>query len=125
MTWPEESASLDLHGQVDTDGWWSHLERLAIEAAVFKDTKLDPFVATDIAPWIPPACRSVVVFNTEFQKKSSKTTKPIGCPKKLSELISNGQYSPLESQSLSVEMLRKLCQNCDIPSQTLSKVGYN
>ena len=92
LSWPEGSASLDPNGLIDG----GHILSVWLLKLQYSDTKLDPFVATDIAPWIPQACRSEVVFNTEFQKRSSKATKPIGCPKRLSELIFRG---PLESPS--------------------------
>ena len=77
LQWPDlkDTTVTDSFGEVDADSWWSLLECSAIESAIFKDTKPRPFLATDIAPWIPPACRAPVIINTEFQKKNSNSTK--------------------------------------------------
>lgn len=122
LKWPEDSTLIS--GEVETEDWWSGLERSAIEAAIFKEAKLEPILATQIAPWIPPMCRGPVQLNSEFQKKSSGTVRLMGCPKKLGALIRRGQYNPLEIQKLSTDKLRDLSLSCDIPVQGLSKVYY-
>ena len=102
--------------------WWASLELSAIEAVIFKEAGSEPILATQIAPWIPPVCRSQLQLNSEFQKKSSAPVKLTGCPKKLGSLIRRGEYNPLEVQQLSTEMLCRLCQSCDVPVRGLSKV---
>ena len=122
LKWPDSTT--EVSSQVHTEGWWCSLEFLAIEAAVFKEVKLEPVLATEIVPWIPPMCRGPVQYNSEFQKKSSKAVLLVGCPKKLGGLIRTGQYNPLEVQKLSTEMLHDLCRSCTIPTQGLSKVHW-
>lgn len=44
------------------------MELKVLEAVVYKNAKMDPVVAANIAPWIPPLCRGNVV-NTEHMKE--------------------------------------------------------
>lgn len=72
------------------------MEMKLLEATVFKDTKTEPVNATHIAPWIPPSCRAKLILNTEFIKLGSEKTssqEPMGCPKKLADLIRDGSYN--------------------------------
>ena len=39
---------------------------------MYKDAKMEPIVAANIAPWIPPLCRGNVV-NTEHNMKSKNS----------------------------------------------------
>ena len=110
---------------VDIDTWWRAMESKMIEAAVYKDAKIEPIVAASIAPWIPPSCRGNVV-NTEHRKsknsQANSSATPIGCPKTLAELIRRGTYNPLDLQALSVHNLQEICTLVGIPyKQTTTK----
>ena len=43
---------------------------------------------------------------------------PIGCPKKLTEVIRMGQYNPAKVGSTSAPELRAVCEAVDIPNPT-------
>ena len=112
---------------VDIDTWWRAMESKMIEAAVYKDAKIEPIVAASIAPWIPPSCHGNMV-NTEHRKSKNSqvnsSATPIGGPKTLAELIRRGTYNPLDLQALSVHNLQEICTLVGIPyKQTTTKVG--
>ena len=95
-------------GTVDIDAWWRAMELKMLEAVVYKDAKMEPVVAANIAPWIPPLCRGNVVNTEHMKSKNSQancSTTPIGCPKILAELIRREIFNPLDLQSLSVHNL--------------------
>ena len=81
---------------VDIDHWWSYLEEKVVEAVVFKAAEMEPIVATSIAPWIAPCARGLVTYNTEYLQGSTSSVvtsaRPMGCPKRLSDLIRKGVY---------------------------------
>lgn len=109
----------DRSGTVNIDEWWAQIEMKILEAAVYKDAKPEPVNATCIAPWIPPACRAKSIANTEFAKLSSNSGKTslesIGHPKKLADHIHNGTYNPMDLHSASVDKLRDMCSQVNIP----------
>ncbi len=121
MVWPvlsEVDASVDT---VDVDKWWTYVDSKVVEAAVFRSSTSEPVSSTDIAPWIPPSCRSSTILNTEHLKASSCITdppnnRPFGCPKKLSELVRKGSYNPLESHTMTVPELKVIAAEVEIPS---------
>lgn len=55
-------------GEVDVDGWWSEVDRKMLEAAAFRSATPGKIEVQKMAPWIPPACRSATVFNSEVHK---------------------------------------------------------
>lgn len=63
-----ETLPTDATGAVDVDGWWKAIEEKMIEAAVYYAATPIHLEADKIAPWIPPACRGIVVLNTEYLK---------------------------------------------------------
>ena len=71
--WPVSCEVDAIEGIVDVEKWWGYVDSKVVEAAVFKSATSEPVSATDIAPWIPPSCRSSTVLNTEHLKVSSTT----------------------------------------------------
>lgn len=63
-----ESSPADTTGAVDVDEWWKKIEYKIIEAAVYYTAPPIHLEANKIAPWIFPACRGIVVVNTEHLK---------------------------------------------------------
>ena len=122
--WPVSSEVDAIEGIVDVEKWWGYVDSKVVEAAVFKSATPEPVSATDIAPWIPPSCRSSTVLNTEHLKVSSPTDapngKPFGCPKKLEELVRRGKYNPLESNHLTVSELKDIAAEVEIPSSCVA-----
>ena len=119
MVWPAEVDAIE--GTVDVDKWWMHVDSKVVEAAVFRSSISEPVSTTDIAPWIPPSCRSSTILNTEHLKASSSITnlpnsKPFGCPKKLAELVRKGTYNPLESHTIALPELKVIAADVEIPS---------
>ncbi len=53
--------------EIDVEAWWNNVDLKLIEGIVYKWSKVEPIVAEEIAPWLPPSCRGVVV-NTEHKK---------------------------------------------------------
>ena len=117
MKWETENKGL---GEVEIEKWWDEMEMKILEAIVYKDANQEPVIATSIAPWIPPSCRANKIFNTEHLKSSrsllatTSTQDPVGCPKKLADLIRNGTYNPLDLHMASAEELRCICSQVDI-----------
>ena len=127
LTWPEMSSSTSPpSGLVDTEQWWSSLEYRAIEGATYKEVEMEPILGTEIAPWIPPACRSRLQYNTQHQKESSGGLQLVGCPKQLAECIRREEYNPLTVHQLPNEKLHNLCRMCNVKGeQGLTKVYTN
>ena len=100
------------------------MDSKVVEAAVFKSATPEPVSATDIAPRIPPCCRSSTALNTEHLKVSSTTDtpngKPFGCRKKLAELVRRGIYNPLESNNLTISELKDIATEVEIPSSCVA-----
>ena len=123
MIWEQPEAKV---GPLDVDKWWREIESKILEAIVFKSTRVEPVVATRIAPWIPPSCRGEVV-NTEYLKSSRQendSTSHIGCPKMLAELIRKGCYDPLNLKSASTADLLEVCSSVGIPPKVATTKVY-
>ena len=55
--------------EVYVDEWWGSIDMRIVEgAAAVSHTKAPVFKVENIAPWIPPSCRSKTVVNSEVQK---------------------------------------------------------
>ena len=123
LQWSLSSSDPSSPGVVNTEEWWDSLELKAVEGATYREVEMEPILATEIAPWIPPSCRGPVQHNTEHQKKSSVSGLELtGCPKKLAEAIRRDEYNPLLVHQLPNEKLRQLCRTCTIKERGLSKV---
>lgn len=61
--------------EVDVDEWWGSIDMRIVEgAAAASHTKAPVFKVENIAPWIPPSCRSKTVVNSEVQKGTMYST---------------------------------------------------
>lgn len=106
----------DIRSEVDVDVWWRAIDSKLLEGVIFRSSTVEPIFADEIAPWLPPSCRGRVI-NTEHLKKSNKDTTtgvPVGCPKKLAELIRKGVYDPLKISSFSATQLQEVCSQVGI-----------
>ena len=119
MVWPVLSEVDAIEGTVDVDKWWTYVDSKVVEAEVFRLSTSEPVSTTDIAPWIPPSCRSSTILNTEHLKASSSITdpnsRPFGCPKKLAGLVRMGNHNPLVSH-MTLPQLKVVAAEVEIPS---------
>lgn len=68
LVWSDEIDVKSVPEGVDVDRWWSLIDRKIVEASAFSAAKQEVIQMEEIAPWIPPVCRSSKVVNMEMYK---------------------------------------------------------
>lgn len=103
-----------------------------IESLIYSNVQHEEVMsASQIAPWIVPAMRSKIVYNTEHLKGKKRNESSIaqGCPKRLASAIRTGDYDPLQLQTYSLTKLTEISKfvnliNMSHSTKVIHKILY-
>ena len=86
---------------------------------MYRSTKQEVMAAYNMAPWLAPSMRGVMIHNTEHQKGNTTSGSMVeGCPKLLASAITSGVYDPLKVQTYKLNYLKQVCTSVNLPLMT-------